>query len=208
MEPSRTITKIEKQLHHEGRVSIYVDEEYAFSLTYDQLLESKLKKGSLLDEEQIEEFAKLSDFGKLRSRALEWVMIRPRAERELRDYLFKKKADKQSIDDLVEELKGKKYLDDEHFAKWLFELRRRKNKSIREIRAELQKKGVLPVTIQNIVTELTDSSGDEESLKSLINKLRNRPRYADDKKLIPYLLSKGFSYSDIKSALDSLTQEG
>ena len=47
----------------------------------------KLKVGLVLTEERLAELKKASEFGKLYQRALEWVLVRPRSEREVRDYL-------------------------------------------------------------------------------------------------------------------------
>ena len=192
------LTQIKQQVKAQDRVSIFLDGKYSFSLTLDQLLNEKLKKGDELDEQKIDELKKLSDEGKLRSRALEWLMGRPHSTREFRDYLYRKKADKDLIEQLVEEFQTKKYLNDEYFAKWFAEGRLRKNKSTRAIRLELMSKGISPVTINSIVTEL--ETGDEDALKALVNKLRTRPRYQDEQKLKAYLVSKGFRYDDIKSA--------
>lgn len=196
------ITQIKQQIKDQTRVSIFLEGKYSFSLTLDQLLNEKLKKGDVLDDRRIDELKKLSDEGKLRSRALEWLMGRPHSTREFRDYLYRKKADKDLIEQLVEEFQSKKYLNDEYFAKWFAEGRLRKNKSTRAIRSELMSKGISPVTIQNIVTEF--ETGDLEALIVLVNKLRTRPRYQDEQKLKTYLVSKGFSYQDIKEAIEKI----
>ena len=198
------VTQLKQQVKDAGRVSVFVDEKYCFSLTLDQVLVEGVKKGIELDEAQLSYFKKISVEGKLRSRALEWLMGRPHSERELREYLYRKKAEKEQIEAVVEEFRAKKYVNDEHFARWFAEGRIRKNKSTRAIKAELQSKGVSPDTIQSVVTELQEDStnGDEQALITLVNKLRNRTRYQDERKLITYLLSKGFSYADVKDALD------
>lgn len=206
------ITAIKAQVKNSDRVSIFIDGKYSFSLNLDQLLEEKIKKGEDLDENQIKQLKKLSDEGKLKQRTLEWVMGRPHSTREFRDYLYKKQADKELIEAWVVEFTEKKYLNDEYFARWFAEGRRRKNKSTRAITAELYSKGISSVTIQNIVTELENDSTDsdkseKEALKELINKLSKRPRYQDQQKLTAYLISKGFSYSDIKTELGENKQD-
>lgn len=205
------ITAIKQQLKNLDRVSVFVDGKYSFSLNLDQLLQQKLKKGLELDENQIKSFKKLSDEGKLKQRALEWLMGRPHSIREFGDYLYKKQAEKDLIDAWVEEFTTKNYLNDEEFARWFADGRRRKNRSTRAISSELFSKGVSPVTIQTVISELeenddtkkSEQKSEQEALAELIVKLRNRSRYQDQKKLIAYLISKGFRYSDIKEALDA-----
>jgi regulatory protein len=201
------ITAIKAQLKNENRVSIFVDGVYSFSLNLDQLLTEKLKKNDELDENRVKQLKKLSEEGKLKQKTMEWLMGRPHSTREFREYLYKKQASKELIDAWVDEFTEKNYLNDEQFARWFAENRRRKNKSNRAITAELYAKGIPSVTIKSIVTSLdNDSDKDEKSeeraLNDLVNKLRNRPRYQDERKLITYLLGKGFSYDAIKQTLN------
>lgn len=215
------ITQIKQQVKKPDRVSVFVDGKYSFSLNLDQLLIEKLKKNDEIDEVRVKQLKKLSDEGKLRSKALEWLMGRPHSERELRDYLFKKKAEKELIELLVEEFKAKNYLNDEAFARWFYEGRIRKNKSTRAIANELRAKGVSPVTIQSIATDISEkfniseqnyenfekNSSDMVALVNLVNKLSARSRYQDELKLKRYLLSKGFSYEDINTVLKKFNNQ-
>lgn len=196
------VTALKAQVKNADRVSVFVDGKYSFSLTLDQLLLEKLKKDHEIDEVRIKQLKKLSDEGKLKARAMEWLMGRPHSEREFRDYMFRKKADKDLIESWTEEFKDKKLINDYQFGLWFAENRLRKNKSKREIEAELRYKGVSPVTIQNIVTELNLLENEKEALKELVSKLRKRARYSDEIKLKRYLTSKGFKYSDIKEVLE------
>lgn len=194
------ITAISSQVKNPDRASIFLDGKYSFSLTLDQLLEAKLKKGLDLSDSDVNVYKKLSADGKMRAKAFEWLMIRPHSEREFTDYLKRKKVDPEQIRALSEEAKAENLQNDEYFAKWFYEQRLQKSKSSRAIIFELKTKGVSPVTIKSIVID-TDAS-DKESLESLVNKLRNRSKYSSDPiKLKRYLLTKGFSYDQIKEAL-------
>lgn len=202
------ITAIKAQIKNPERVSIFVDNTYSFSLTLDQLLQEKLKKGDELEERTIKQLIKVSDDGKLKQRALEWLLTRPHSTREFRDYLYRKQADKELIEQWTEEFTLKRYLDDKSFAKWFAENRRRKNKSDRAITAELYSKGISAVTIKDVVIELNEDlsyqgESEKEALIKLVNKLSSRPRYSDRNKLTQHLISKGFSYQLVKEVLES-----
>lgn len=88
---SHLITALKPAVKNEHRVNIFIDEKYSFSLDLVQVVDSKIKVGQRLSEEQINQYKKLSEFGKLYQRTLEWVLVRPRSERETRDYLKRKK---------------------------------------------------------------------------------------------------------------------
>lgn len=195
------ITQLKKQLHDKNRVSIFVDDSYAFSLTLDQVLDEKIKKGIDIDDSQLERLRRLSDERKIRDRTLEWLLSRPHAEREVRTYLLRKKVSSEVAEAIVQDFTEKGYLDDKKFADWFVAIRLRKNKSTRAIQAELTSKGIS----SQIVAEVMSATKDTNliSLKNTFEKARIKPRYQDTKKLIAYLLSKGFSYHDIKTVLDN-----
>ncbi len=199
------ITQIKQQLKNSSRVSIFIDSKYSFSLNLDQLLHEKLKKDLKINKNRLKALQKLSDEGKLKSRALNWLLLRPHSTREFHDYLYRKKANEDLILEWIQEFTDKKYLEDYKFAEWLVELRLAKKKSTREISAELFTKGIDREIINKIITDLENIDG--ATLKKLIVKLQTRPRYHDQNKMITYLMGRGFSYSVIKDALLSLDRE-
>ncbi len=84
------ITELKQGVKNPNRVNVFVDGKYEFSLDVTQVVDFKIKVGMEISPEQLLEFKKASEFGKLYQRALEWVLTRPRSERETRDYLNKK----------------------------------------------------------------------------------------------------------------------
>lgn len=194
------ITSIKQQVKNPGRVSIFVDGKYEFSLSLDELVKYKLKNNAELDENDIKRYKKISADGKLRARALEWLLNRPHSEREFRDYLYRKKIEPEQIQSLVDEFTEKGYLDNAKFAVWFTELQSRRGKSDRAIRAELFKKGI---GRESVDESIEDSAGDEtERLQELIKKKASLSRYRNDpQKFMRYLVGKGFSWQLVKEQL-------
>lgn len=85
-----TITKITPAVRSERRVNIFVDEVYSFSLDVAQMVDFKLKVGQQLSPSELSDLKKASNFGKVYQRAIEYVLVRPRSVREVRDYLKRK----------------------------------------------------------------------------------------------------------------------
>jgi regulatory protein len=194
------ITSIKQQVKNPERVSIFVDNKYEFSLSLDELVKYKLKNNDELTAADVKKYKKISADGKLRGRSLEWLMNRPHSEREFRDYLYRKKAEPDQIDGLVNEFTDKGYLDNAKFAAWFSELQARRNKSDRQIRAELFKKGIN----REIADEVLEAGEGQEAerLKALIDKKSKLSRYQNDpQKLMQYLVGQGFSWQDVKQAL-------
>lgn len=195
------ITSIKQQVKNPERASIFIDGKYSLSLSLNELVAEKLKINAELDEPELKRLKKMSDDGKLRMRALEWVMNRPRSVREFRDYMFRKKADPDLVDRLIDEFAERNYLNEVRFAEWLTDMRRRKGKSERAIKAELASKGIT----REITDEMTDSAGEIERLREVAQKKIKHARYkTDQQKLIQYLARQGFGYDDIKQVLSEI----
>ena len=198
------ISAIKAQIKNTGRVSVYVDGAYSFSLTQSQLLEQKIFTGKEIDEEQLAGLKQASDYGKLQERVMNYVMIRPRSVREVRDYLWRKQADPASTEKIMNYLQSKGYVNDESFAKsWVHSRQLTKPVSKKRLVAELYKKGIS----QNIITQTLDGNDTTEAynetiaLHEIINKKRKLARYQDEQKLIAYLARQGFGFDEIKKAL-------
>jgi regulatory protein len=194
------ITAIKQQVKNPERVSIFVDSKYEFSLSLDELVKYKFKNNDELSAADVKKYKKISADGKLRARALEWLMNRPHSEREFRDYLYRKKVEPEQIDSLVDEFTQTKYLDNVKFAGWFTELQARRGKSDRAIKAELFKKGIGRELADQAVPE---NAGEEEArLKAMIEKKSRLSRYKNDpQKLAKYLTSQGFSWQAVKDEL-------
>lgn len=196
-----TITGIKAQVKNPDRVSVYVDEKYAFSLSYPQVLDQKVRVGLTVDDARLAELKHASDFGKAYERALMFVMLRPRSVREVQDYARRKKWTPEDSELIINKLIAKRYLSDSAFARSWVQSRALGNKtSARKLRLELKQKGVT----DDIIKEVFEASSYDEldALRALVTKKRKLARYGDDQKLMRYLAGQGFSFDDIKNALN------
>ena len=199
------ITAMKQGVKNPNRVNVFVNEKYAFSLDVAQVVDLKLKVGIEMSAEDLAEYKKKSEFGKLYQRALEWVLVRPRSVKELSDYLCRKlktsSSDSllvsrgRSSEDIIELsrniidlLMSKGYVDDRKFAEYYVENRFvKKGISQKRLKMELMKKGVA----KEIIDEVVGARDDEEEILKIIAKKRKK---YDDEKLIQYLCRQGFSY--------------
>jgi Uncharacterized protein conserved in bacteria len=211
------ITALKTQLRDKDRVNVFVDGKYSFSLDITQVVELGIKTGAEYSEAELIELENESQFGKLYTRSLEYALMRPRSQREMRDYLYRKTRDTRTkmgdirkgvspelTERVFSRLFNKGYIDDEKFALFWVENRNvRKGSSLRKLQAELQAKGVERSIIERVLegTERTDI----DELKKIIAKKASR--YDDEQKLMAYLMRQGFRYDDVKEALRSLEEE-
>ena len=121
------ITDLKQGVKNPDRVNVFVDSKFSFSLDVAQVVDLKIKIGRKITEEELAELQQASEFGKLYQKTLEWVLMRPRSEKETRDYIFKKvfekNLDKDYVDEITDKLKDKKYLDDYRFSEFWVENR-------------------------------------------------------------------------------------
>lgn len=205
------VTALTAQLRSPGRVNVFLDGKFSFSLDVTQIIEWGLATGKDITDAELEELRTESDFGKLYTRSLEYALTRPRSQREMKDYLWKKtrpvrKKDgstkegmSQAVADRVlERLIERGYVDDEKFARfWIDNRNVRKGTSFKKLTQELRQKGVEPVLIESLLG--SSERTNEAELRKILQKKRSR--YDDPQKLIAYLQRLGFSYSDITDAL-------
>lgn len=205
------ITSISAQKRDKDRINVFVDGKYRFSLGIFQLGDLGIKIGQEYGEDELVAIEEESSFGKLYMRALEYCLMRPHSQRELKDYLYRKTRDTRTkeggirkgvsvalTERVFDRLLEKGYINDEKFAAYWIENRNlRKGSSKRKLSAELSSKGVDRSITERLLGET--ERDDVTELQKIIDKKRRR--YDDTQKFMSYLARQGFSYDDIKAAL-------
>lgn len=198
------ITSVTAQ-KNQKRVNIFLDGEYSFSLDLDNFGQLGLKVGKELNQEEINEIIKKSEFQKSFDKTLNFAMRRPRSNKEIKDYFRRKEIDISIQQNIINRLIRLELLDDQKFAKWWVEQRLQfKNKSKKDITFELRQKGIATDVIKNIID---DSEIDEVKIaKSLIAKKNYKWQKYDEKirkqKMSQYLAGKGFNWEIINNVVD------
>lgn len=193
------VTAIKQQQKDINRASIYLDGVYSFSLTLDQLIEEKLKVSAEITSEKLKILKKKSADGKIKQRSLEWLMMRPRSEKEFRIYLRKKNVSEELVDSLTGKMTKLGLLSDINFTRWFVDVKNRQLKSNKEIVFLLRQKGISKTIIQDAFHEL--ECDDKTKLVQLVAKKRGLKKLNNQDKLTIYLVRKGYSFSDVKDAL-------
>ena len=199
------ITAIKQQERLKGRYSVYVDEKYSFSLSADTLLDTHLYNGQELDEQQLKAYQKLSADDKAYSLALAYVARRLRSSWEMQQYFRRKEYDEALGQQILDRLAHLGLVDDQKFAEaWINTRRLLKSVSKRRLAQELRAKRISDDILERVLVE--DTTTDESVLTDLITRKRRQTRYQEDIKLMQYLARQGFSYDDIKRALEAASE--
>lgn len=220
----RIITDIKEAVRDRDRLNVYINRKFFCSLALSQVVELKLKIGKQLNDEDLKSLRCASEFGKLYQRALEYALLRPHSQKEMRDYLKKKTLNKVVrvknqktgeyqtkqkegfdaglVEPVLARLVERGYVDDERFAKlWIENRSVRKGISQKKLRLELQSKGISQDIIDACLSE--GVRDERKELEKVIAK--KAKKYPDEQKLIQYLLRQGFNYSDVLEALSTVS---
>lgn len=211
------VTALKAQVRDKNRVNVFVDGSYRFSLEIAQVIDLGIKSGDEYTEEELLALEIESQYGKVYARTLEYVFVRPRSQRELRDYLRRKTFDKRDqkgmirkgispelADRVFQRLVDKGHLNDLSFASFWVENRNlRKGISTKKLKAELMTKGVSSQIIDEV---LRQTDRDESSdIQSVIR--RKAYKYPEERKFIEYLARQGFGYDTIKEGLEQFKED-
>ncbi len=201
-----TVTGLEVQKRNKKRVSVYIDDDYAFSLALDEAV--KLHKGQALSQVEIDALRGEDDVLRAVDRAAHFLGSRPRSEAEVRRNLKEKEVAPPAIDAAVERLYALGYLDDEAFAKfWVQDRSTFKAASPRAMRQELKEKGIAADIIAEVLAEVDANDVAMKAARSQLRRLRGMTQPEFKKKLSGFLQRRGFSYSDIRAVLQQLIEE-
>ena len=149
----------------------------------------------------LDEFEK---FDKMKSKVLKYVIYKKRTEHEIRKK-FEKEFDENILNDIIEELKENKYIDDfNYIERAINEFVNLKSLSIKEIKYKLYSKGIKSNLIDDYISANIDELKEYEvkSAYKIINKKMNSMEIEDIKL---YLLRKGYCEENIRQALDEIS---
>jgi len=204
------ITKIEVQKKNKNRVSLFLDNEFAFGIDQDVLLTFGLYKGSKLTQEQIAAIQYADNKKSAKDRALRFLSFRDRSEKEIRDKLAALGYDQEVISWVVSELRRLKFIDDKRFA-----ISFAKNKMLSRpcgeyvLRHELSLKGIGEEEINLAIDEVFRPKDQVTVARELAEKkfllVRDKSDKLKLKKRISDLLQRrGFNWDIIREVLETM----
>lgn len=198
------------------RFNIFLDGQFAFGADEDLVVNRRLVPGKLLDTSDVKQLVFEAEVGKLMERMFRLFNIRARSEKEIRDYLrnlsFRRKIKGQeeisevATQLLIDQLKSKRLLNDEQFARDWVEARSKKYGK-NKIRQELFHKGIDREIIDRVVSGQVTGDSEEQTAEKTLEKKLNLWRHLKPmefrKKAYDYLLRRGFEYEIVKSLVDA-----
>ena len=184
-----------------GRYALFDETDtFLFSVDDETFVKNHLREGMVLDEASLADLQRQSDTHRAKEKALGYLSLRDHFSGELYEKLCRT-FDGPTAAAAVAEMRRLGLLDDERLARgraaWLAE----QNKSEREIRFQLERKGVDREVVERVLNELEPDETEACCAlvrKSYLYKLAGGER----EKVLAALARRGFGYGAAKEAVE------
>ncbi|MBN1406671.1 MAG: RecX family transcriptional regulator [Calditrichaceae bacterium] len=198
------ITKIEVQKKQKNYFNLYIEDDvYLFSVTEETLLHFGISKNKDFSDNELESIQSYDQKMRCVYQAYRYLTRRPHLNTELKRKLSAKKFSNSIIEQTLEYLNQKNYMDDEAFIKmYMQEQINLKKSGPLIIKKKLMEKGAHSSAIDPILTEgYPEELQIENAAKLFQNKIRSI-REEDEKKvkekMYRFLQQKGFTWPIIE----------
>ena len=200
------ITRIENSKHVQERVLVYLEEGDPLRITGHELLQFGLYPGMDLSPQLVVQLQAAGQRSESRVKAARLASGRMMSRKELTDKLSRKGIDPDTAEETADWLESLGAVDDVAYAGVIARHYAASGYGPGRVRQELQKRGVSRELWDDALSQLPDSADAID--RFLQKKLSGRtPDRATLKKLSDALLRRGFSWSDIRPALNRLGEE-
>ena len=206
------ITSLERQKRDARRVSVFLDDEFAFGIVDDIVYRFGLKKGMALDAALRARIEAANAVLEAKRDAERHIARRLRTGREVAAYLRKKEYPEAAIEAVLEDFTNARLINDRLFAEAFVRDRLRfrpRSRSI--IERELTAKGVAKDLARAVLAELLGEDAEREAAMALGEKYIRRHASIEEedrkRRLFGFLQRKGYSPSVVFSVLRELGLE-
>lgn len=198
------VTRLERQKRRRQRVSVFLDDEYAFSL--EELTAAALHLGQFLSEDDIRELRRRDEVCRAQERALRLLEVRPRSRFELEQRLRRAGFEQATVAEALGRLERVDLVDDDAFAQFWVEQRLAfRPRSRRALRYELRRQGISDEAAEGALEGVDDAEAAATLVeKHLERRDPGRDRESLREELYALLRRRGFGYGTVKEVLNRL----
>ena len=199
------ITKIEVQKKNKERVNLFLDDEYAFSLSMELVYKEGLKKNQEIDSKKLELLAEEESIIRCKNSALKTIERSYKTEKEVIEKLKEKGYGENAINISIEFLRQYNFINDTNYTKAYIKDKLNSYGS-QKIKYTLIQKGISKEIIEDI---LADADKDIERntainlAKKKLDVIRKKEsdNYKISGKLYRYLMSRGYGYDIVNEVV-------
>lgn len=198
---SKRITALQAQKKHPDRISVFLDDEFAFGLYH--IVAARLQIGQLLEADEIQQLEQTEAGEKAYQRALNFLSYRVRTEIEIRRNLAKHDTPENVVEDVLERLRRNRLVDDSSFAQtWVENRSDFRPRGRRALHSELRQKGIADEIIQEALQGLDEPALALRAAEKNARKYRQLDWPEFRQKLLGFLARRGFNYDVAAPAVE------
>ena len=197
------VTDVTVQKNNKHKVSVFVDNEYAFSLDYADAVLMKIKPGRELSRSELDRCRMESGYAKARDKAFDLLSKKPYSRKELSDKLRKSGYDEAIVYEVSRELESLGYINDSDYAALFLEHGMSKMWGKKKIQYEMKQKGLSDEIINETLSSLCDDDAEDEMTHTILTRYRGED-LTDIKtkaRITRYFASRGFDFALIDKAI-------
>ena len=189
----RTVTAIKAQKRNKDRVSVYLDEEYAFGLA--RIVAAWLHVGQELSEEKITLLTSHDEVEAAYARSLRLLNHRDHTTAEIRQYLKRHEVTEPVIDDVIQRMERAGLINDERFAQnWIENRSEFRPRSRRALAYELRSRGISPDAFEEALEQTDEEQLAYRAAVKQSSKYQHLAWLEYRQYIIDFLARRGFSY--------------
>ncbi|MDP3879631.1 MAG: RecX family transcriptional regulator [Dehalococcoidales bacterium] len=204
----REITALHSRKDRGGRVNIFLDGKYAFSLAAEVVAQEGLQVKQALSADRIEALTGADRRQRCLNAALHYLSYRPRSESELREKLRQRGFTEDTRETVISRLKTQGLGDDMAFAQFWKDNRETFNPRSRRLTVmELRRKGIADDIINQVIDTIDDEESAYQAALSRVYRLPQSDYQGFSRRLGGFLKRRGFDYEVINHTVKRLWQE-
>jgi regulatory protein len=202
------ITKLTTAKSRDGRINIYLDGKYTFSLPAAMVVKEGLTTNQELSSSQVKTLATADRYRRCLNTAIRYIGYRPRSEFEVRQRLHQRGFEDDFVGKVIADLKEQGLIDDTSFARFWKENRDDFSPRSRWLTGvELRRKGIDSETIEQVVGEVDDNESAYRAALSKARHLSPSDYQLFRRRLGEHLKRRGFTYEVINNAVAKVWKE-
>lgn len=200
------MTSLRVDPRRRGKVRVGIDGAEAFTLA--KPLAAGLRLGQSLSDDEIASLRGADQKEAAIRRALRLIAIRPRSEREVREYLGRSKVREELREEVVSRLREVGAIDDRAFAlAWVENRQAFRPRGALALKAELRRKGISAETISAVLEGVDEEAAAIEAGEKASRRLSGLSHDEFRRRLGGLLARRGFDTSIIRPVVERLWSE-
>lgn len=187
-----------------GLVQLFLDGEAAVKLDAQVFLQSGLKPGDQVSDQELFELIQVSDARRAQEKALYLLEYRNYSKRELTEKIARTAASREAAQAAAGRMEELGLIDDRRFGEdYAKELFSRKGYGARRVAQELRRKGLDQELVQELVEKYGGPEQSEKNIRRVLEK--KYPGWQEDEKVrrraFAALQRLGYSYQEVREAM-------